>query len=342
MKRFITILTLILGITFVLSSCSTTYNTIGNVDSLYPDGIEPKLVIPQYGDDNFSARNINPEYIARYTMEQTGDELPQSTSSSINVYNNFYGYNTTSYFNPRFHFGIGLPMWGWYNPWWGWHDPWFGWNSMWGWNMGMGWGNPWMMNPWMGGMWGWRTPVIIIPTNVERRQVVTGPRPGRGSGTSVSTSPSPNRYIRREAVSSTRNIVPTSTETSRNFTSSRNEYTTGTSRISTQNNSRTNASGRTSTAAPRTGTRYNTVSPTYSTRTYDTQRSGRNSNTINRNTTQYNRGTVNRSYNTPSRNTYSQPSRSGTTYTTPLRSTYSSPSRGGSVSTPSRGGRGNN
>lgn len=341
MRWIYIILPIITGTLILLSSCSTTYNTMGDTDSMYLTLDGTQITSPQYDSDNFSQRNVNPEYIARYQSGGLEAETEPSESTSVNVYNNFYGYNGMVGFNPNFHFGFGygfgFPMWGWHNPWWGWNMG-FGWGmgGMWGnpwmmnpWMGGMMWGNPWMMDPWMGGgMWGWGgSTIIVIPPSIHTPHVVRGPRPGRGSGIPVNTTTSPTRSVRRDATASVRNITPTPTRSSRNFTSSQNEYTRSTDRVSPQYNNRTGTRSRNvETSAPRSGSRYTTPAPTYNTRTYNNQRSERSSGTVNRNSTPYNRGNTGRTYTTPSRNTYSSPSRGG----------MSTPSRGGSMGAPSR------
>ena len=204
------ILTIGAGTMLLLSSCSTSYNAMkgGESDDLYfmasdtrvatqfavannnPQNFQSlNTVTPnQFEQENFSARNVNPEYIAKYqaqsTTEETGtvyfdDNETQESAPNVNVYNNFYGSGMNggafprSNFNLNFGLGFGAPMWGmgmgwgmpmwgmgmwdpfWGMPMWGMRPGWnmgFGWNSMWGWNMGFGWG--------MGGMWGnpWMNP----------------------------------------------------------------------------------------------------------------------------------------------------------------------------------------
>jgi hypothetical protein len=206
MKNLNKILILGAGTVLVLTSCSTSQNAISGreTDDLYFMASDVKVATQfavsnnnpesfkqlntvnpdEFQQENFSARNVNPEYIAKYQSqsadENSGevyfdDNQSQSTEPNVNVYNNFYGsgagvngagWNSGLNVNLGFGMGFGAPMWGmgmgWGMPMWG-----MGWNSMWGWNMGFGmswgmggmWGNPWM-NPWMGGMWGnpWMNP----------------------------------------------------------------------------------------------------------------------------------------------------------------------------------------
>jgi hypothetical protein len=193
------ILTLSLGTALILSSCSASKTAMngGELDDMYFMASDAKVATefavannnPQnfqslnqaapstFEQENFSARNVNPEYIAKYQAQsQTQDSgtvyfddtQAQETTPNVNVYNNFYGssvnpngWNGGSNVNVSLGFGMGwgMPMWGMpmgmWDPFWGWGNPWMmrpgfgwgiGWNSMWGWNVGMGWG--------MGGMWG--------------------------------------------------------------------------------------------------------------------------------------------------------------------------------------------
>ncbi|MFD2202776.1 hypothetical protein [Shivajiella indica] len=203
------ILTIGAGAVLMLSSCSTSYNAMksGESDDLYFMASDNRVATqfavennnPQnfqslnsvrpneFEQESFSARNVNPEYIAKYqsqaNTEDTGtvyfdDNATQESTPNVNVYNNFYGSSVNpngfpqSNFNLSLGFGFGAPMWGmgwgmpmwgmgmwdpfWGMPMWGMRPGWgmgFGWNSMWGWNMsfgfGMGWGMPMWGNPWM-------------------------------------------------------------------------------------------------------------------------------------------------------------------------------------------------
>ncbi|MCH6201453.1 hypothetical protein MMU07_17865 [Aquiflexum sp. LQ15W] len=216
MKNLNKILILGAGTVLVLSSCSTSQTaTRGReTDDLYFMASDVKVATQfavsnnnpesfkqlntvnpgEFEQENFSARNVNPEYIAKYQSQTAtpnsgevyfDDNEMQESNPNVNVYNNFYGsgagvngagFNSGLNVNVGFGMGFGAPMWGmgmgWGMPMWGMGMGWgmpmwgmgMGWNSMWGWNMGMGmgmgwgmggmWGNPWM-NPWMGGgMWG--------------------------------------------------------------------------------------------------------------------------------------------------------------------------------------------
>jgi hypothetical protein len=439
------ILTLGAGAVILLSSCSTSYNAMkgGESDDLYfmasdatvatqfavannnPQNFQSLNSINsnEFEQENFSARNVNPEYIAKYQTQSSSqdsgtvyfdDNETQETSPNVNVYNNFYGsgagVNGAGFGQSNFNFGLGfgmgmgmgmgwgMPMWGmgmwdpfWGMPMWGMRPGWgmgFGWNSMWGWNMGMGmgmgwgmpmWGNPWM-NPWMGGMWGmgprwgWGAPIIVIPGGGERRQVVTGPRPGRGAGTSVSgprggteNYAATSRAARREATTGNRGISEGTRGSSRDFGTSQNEYNSARSRVA--NNSANPGYRNTGSAAatrPSSRTGLTNTRPSYNTGTntrsaYGTapSRGTTAPGTVNRNTgttrgssPSYNRGntggTLNntrtapsRNYNTsPSRGGMSTPSRGGSSMGAPSRSSGGGFSSGGMSSGGSRGGGG--
>jgi hypothetical protein len=211
MKNFNNILILGTGAILMLSSCSTGFNAMkgGETDDLYFMSSDAKIATefavsnnnPQnfqslnsvtqteFQQENFSARNVNPEYIAKYQSQSNVadsgtvyfDET-EDQQGNINAYNNFYGSNSGvngvggGGSNVNFNFGMGMgwgmPMmgmgWGMPMMGMGWGMPMMGmgmgWNSMWGWNMGMGmgmgmgmwgnpWMNPWMMNPWMMNPW---------------------------------------------------------------------------------------------------------------------------------------------------------------------------------------------
>jgi len=115
----------------------------------------------QLTQENFSAKNVNPEYIARYQrqdpedegsvyFDESGEAASDRGDADVNVYNNFYGQGAGNQFNRG---GFGM------NPWmnpmmmgmggFGMMNPWM--NPMMG---GFGMMNPWMMDPWMMGMGG--------------------------------------------------------------------------------------------------------------------------------------------------------------------------------------------
>ncbi len=131
----------------------------------------------QFEQENFSARNVNPEYIARYQADtNTADDgtvyfddnqqLANDQNANINVYNNFTsnpGGNFNSFGGPFMNpmmmggfspWGMGMGMW---DPFWGGGFgmmPGMGFGMRPGFNMsiglgfgfnsGFGWGNPWM------------------------------------------------------------------------------------------------------------------------------------------------------------------------------------------------------
>lgn len=149
-------------------------------------------------EENFSARNVNPEYISRYQATSEADQSgvvyfdeggsDQVAQGNINAYDNFYSANGNQNGNsPNINFNLGFGFGSMFSPWgmgfydpfwgpgWGWRPGFslsfgFGWGNPW---MGMGWGSPWMMgwgNPWMMGwgapgfgwgypMYGWGAPI---------------------------------------------------------------------------------------------------------------------------------------------------------------------------------------
>jgi hypothetical protein len=216
MKNLNKILTLGAGAILILSSCSTSYNAMrgGESDDLYfmasdaqiatefavsnnnPQNFQSlnNIEAAQFEQENFSARNVNPEYLAKYQSQSnvgdTGgayfDDSDGQQEGNVNVYNNFYGSgaglpgqgfnNSRVNFNLGFGFGApmwgmgwgmpmmgmgwGMPMMGMWDPFWG--MPMMGWGMRPGFGMGMGWNSMWGWNMgmgmgmgWgMGGMWG--------------------------------------------------------------------------------------------------------------------------------------------------------------------------------------------
>lgn len=195
MKKLNTFAVLGLGFFVMLSSCSTSYNAMkGETDDLYfmasdaniatefavknnnPANFQSlKNINPsEYEQENFSARNVNPEYIAKYQADQNAgadetvyfDEAgTEENQGNINVYNNYSsnagnfnsGFSNPMMMNSMFMggfspFGMGMMSpfgMGFYDPFWG---PSFGMMSPFGFmpgfnlsiGMGFGFGNPWM------------------------------------------------------------------------------------------------------------------------------------------------------------------------------------------------------
>lgn len=186
---------LLLG-TLVISSCSTNKMALnGAEDNMYFMASDVKLATkyavdnnnpqsfkniaeePTLAEENFSSRNVNPEYISRYqasssTTTEDGvvyfDEgTPASTGvGNINAYDNFYSNGNTGFnsngpnVNVNFGMGFGSPWgMGFGSPWgMGFYDPfWDPWAFRPGFSVGMGWGfgNPfWGPSFGMGGFWG--------------------------------------------------------------------------------------------------------------------------------------------------------------------------------------------
>ncbi len=199
MKNLNKILTLGAGAVVMLASCTTSYNAMrGDVtDPLYFSASDARVATEfavanntpqtfqslnstetnQVDQENFSARNVNPEYIARYQTQNTTDEEGTvyfddseggATDPNVNAYNNYYG-NAGGGFGPgmgrtniNFNMGMGMgfggfggfgmPMWGmpmWGNPFMmgGFYDPFF--DPFWGSRMSMGFGfGGFGMRPW--------------------------------------------------------------------------------------------------------------------------------------------------------------------------------------------------
>lgn len=391
MKNLNKILIIGAGAVLVFSSCSTSQTaTRGReTDDLYFMASDVKVATqfavsnnnPQnfnqlntvnpadFEQENFSARNVNPEYIAKYQSQSATDNTgevyfddEQAQDPNVNVYNNFYGsgagvngagFNSGLNVNVGFGMGFGAPMWGmgmgWGMPMWG-----MGWNSMWGWNVGIGWGmpmwgNPWM-NPWMGGgMWGWGHPGWGHPGwgmpgccwgapgwgGDNGRQVVRGGRPGRDSGMASvgnrpgSDYPATARSARRDAASPDRSVGASNRTAGRDFSRSQNDYYNS-SRGRVANSAATGNRNVGSAAATRPSNRTGIDNARP---TYNSRsNSGMSNGTANRGATSpsfNNRGTSNT--NRGANPSYNR----GNTMN---NSRTSTPSRGGSMSTPSRGG----
>ncbi len=208
----------------------------------------------EFEQENFSARNVNPEYIAKYQSHQN-DGLDRT----VNVYNN-YGFSNPWMMNSMFMggfspFGIGFydPFFGpFYNPfgitigmgfgypfmrrgfgYGGLYDPFF---------YGYGYGYPFMRrgfgysgfyDPFFSGYGtyhgygGFGSPIYNIPSyRSNNRQIVRGARPTRGAGLSSSVSrrstivsPNTSRAVARRAST---NI--NSRGSNRDFNNSQNSY----------------------------------------------------------------------------------------------------------------------
>ena len=198
-----------------------TENAVANNQPATFQNLANSTVVPQ---ENFSSKNVNPDYLARYGQLNTssGQDVVyfeenqgsvSGTTPNIDIYNSFTvsnfnsGWGNTAFnygFSP---FGMGMNSFGMgmYDPFWG---PGWGWRP--GFNMGMnfGWGRPfynpfnpylgwggfndpfWGSNAW-GSPWGWNRPIyttgpiIILPGNENPdRRVVYGARPSRGASMS--------------------------------------------------------------------------------------------------------------------------------------------------------------
>ncbi len=140
------------------------------VENNNPKTFENLSQSPTQVQENFSSRNVNPEYISRYQATTTElDNGPvyfdegqmDQSSANINAYDNYYSSsgNYRNNFNsfPSMNFNIGLGFGYGFSPWgYGFYDPF--WGPSWGWRPGLslgmrlGWGNP-MLG--FGPGWGW-------------------------------------------------------------------------------------------------------------------------------------------------------------------------------------------
>lgn len=168
------------------------------VDNNNPESFQNISKEPALVEENFSSRNVNPEYISRYqatenaTASEDGvvyfdeESTQQASTGNINAYDNYStsGNGTGNGFNSpniNFNFGLGygfggmmMSPWGFYDPFWG--PAWgfrpgfsiglgigFGSPFMGGWGNPymMGWGNPYMGwgNPFYGPGYGWGAPI---------------------------------------------------------------------------------------------------------------------------------------------------------------------------------------
>lgn len=199
-----------------------------------------------FTQENFSERNINPEYIARY---QTGFNSKTETERELNiqVYNNYFSGWGQGFFNPIvggvYPFGLGM-----YDPFWG-----RGWGFRHNVFIGGGWG---FMNPWLiGSNFGFTNfydpffnpffPAFRPGLNgfysgfswnydVYHRQTTRGARPTRGLSLDVSNrrqvntlaTPNGTRSAARENVLSNRTVNQSlpKANTREDFRSSQNDY----------------------------------------------------------------------------------------------------------------------
>lgn len=236
--------------TMVMFSCKSNQAiTERNPDSMYfmASDVAPANQSNSFNftQENFSERNINPEYIARY-QTKINDVSETESKSNIQVYN-YFGGGGQDFFNPMsggfYPFGLGL-----YDPFWG-----GGWGLRPNVFIGRGWG---FINPWLiGSNFGFTNfydpffnpffPVFRPGLNgfysgfgwnydVYHRQTTRGARPTRGLSLDVSNrrqvntlaTPNGTRSAARENVLSNRTVnqgLP-GTNTRENFRSSQNDY----------------------------------------------------------------------------------------------------------------------
>ncbi len=225
-----------------LASCSTNYSAMrGETDDLYfmasdaevatefavknnkPETFKKleQINAEEYDPENFSAKNVNPEYLAKYQGDlESSDEgtayfddstVDTDEKGDINIYNNFRGNASGNHYNSAWSnpwmfnsmYMGGFSPWGmsgFYDPFWG---PSYGFRP--GFNLslglglgfgsryGWGYGNPWRYGYRMGGFYDpfyspyygygyYNRPIIVIPGGSEnQRQIVRGARPSRSS-----------------------------------------------------------------------------------------------------------------------------------------------------------------
>jgi hypothetical protein len=173
-----------------------------------------------YSQENFSSRNVNPDYIAKYQSETQVQEegtvyfdetVGADTVQDINIYNNYYanGAGGTGGFNPAISVGLGFAYgYGGYGMG-GFYNPFYGYGSGLSMSIGFGWGSPYMgmgfgfgypmygypMYPMYGfgypmygygypvyGYPGYGYPIYVLPGGeYGDRNVVVGARPTRGA-----------------------------------------------------------------------------------------------------------------------------------------------------------------
>ncbi|MGB5931111.1 MAG: hypothetical protein WBH03_23215 [Cyclobacteriaceae bacterium] len=144
-----------------------------------------------YGDEEYTARDVNPEYIAKYKKQGQENlnregENPQEDVyfeedyNEDRTYSNYTGGN--AYSQPNYNYNRNNGAWQnnpytfgpnrWNSPWnrgfnngwsFGMHSGWSNWGNSFGWNIGYNWGNPWgyndpFMNPY--NSWGWNDPFM--------------------------------------------------------------------------------------------------------------------------------------------------------------------------------------
>jgi len=246
-----------------------TENAVANNQPATFQNLASSTVVPK---ENFSSKNVNPEYLSRYGQLNTSSaedvvyfEENQSTGTNstpdIDVYNSFRvsnfnsGWGNSGWGNASFNFGFspfGMGMMGMntfgmgmspfgmgmFDPFWG---SGFGFRP--GFNMGFGWGRPIFANG----------PIIILPGSENGgRNIVYGARPSRGSSFSngaggvAQSAGTPNtaRAQARENVANSAGASPrrlgstdSNRSATRDFSTSQNDYySSGRSRV--ENNTR--------------------------------------------------------------------------------------------------------
>ncbi|WP_332911134.1 hypothetical protein [Algoriphagus boritolerans] len=145
------------------------------VDNNNPKSFQNITQEPALIEENFSSRNVNPEYISRYqTLDNNSngeeevvyfeEDTTQQATGNINAYDNYsVAQNGNGSNNPNinFNFGMGYGFGGMMMSPWGFYDPF--WGPAWGFRpglsigLGFGFGNRWG-NPFWGSGFGWGDP----------------------------------------------------------------------------------------------------------------------------------------------------------------------------------------
>lgn len=251
MKRLTVLLTLYIGIALAIFSCKSKEQiSQRETDDMYfmASDVTPINQINSFDftQENFSERNINPEYIARYQAE-FDNTVEDEGKVNIQVYNNYFDGRGQGFLNPIiggfYPFGLGM------------YDPF--WRGGWGFRPNVFIGGGWVfMNPWViGSNFGFTNfydpffnpffPAFRPGLNsfysgfgwnrdVYHRQTTRGARPTRSTSLGVvnrrqlNTSATPNgaRSVARKNALPNRavNLDLPRTNTREDFRSSQNDY----------------------------------------------------------------------------------------------------------------------
>jgi hypothetical protein len=325
---------------------TTIASTSDSYSSFKKKHFEEVTMLDDYANptDSYSARNINPEYIARSNSEQASEDEqnyfvegynPQAKSNvgsyygnnwGNNNWNNWNSWNRWNNWNPYFGSGMFMPSYynSLYSPYYGWNDPWanpywggMGFNSGWSLSAGYFWGNSWGSG-WNYGMgynnWGMMNPYyggMWGPSwgwNNWNRPYTTVVVVGEGARTNYGKRSTPNSSTAVNNVTNRSSRANSTMITDRNTTTGRVRTTADEYyvRPSRRTYTETNSSGNTG----NTGSRY----------------SGWNSNN---NSNSY-RNSNSSGFSSPSMSSPSRSSSGGSTMSAPSRSSSGSSGSSGS------------